>query len=156
MWIQNPGISDIAHWSESVTSSPHDLRANGQSPGEGKEAASAACWRAEDPAAARGELLAAVHDLDLVSLWEVFCAIDGRLNDIAASDDNTSDTILLELHRQWEGACTRAAVVPASTMEAQRAKASMLLQVLDVVAPTFATRGVHERLAESLARDVLR
>lgn len=139
-----------------MTSSPHDLPENDRSPGAGREVALAAYGKAGDASAARGEALAAVHDLDLIALWEVFCAIDSRLNDIAASDNDASDTVLLELHRQWERTCTRAAVVPAATVEAQRAKASMLLQVLEVVAPVFAERGLHERLAESLARDLLR
>lgn len=96
------------------------------------------------------------YEETLLRVEEEFLEIDRNLDQIVASGNDASNKTMLGLHQQWQGACSRAAILPAYTDRGLYAKANILLAVLAVVAPSTEKREPYEMLAESLARDVLR
>ena len=92
---------------------------------------------------------------EILRIVTYFGAIDREL-DRAATEERGEDSLAcLELHRRWVEACSRVAALPAPSSEECRAKAQMLLRVLNVVSPNPDEREPHELLAASLARDLL-
>lgn len=108
------------------------------------------------PAAGHDGAVGTNDDSELLAVAGDFRATDCCLNRVCALDTGMDEPVTAELHRKWEEYCSRAANLSASTEEGLRAKASMLLAVLEVLAPEPRQREPHERLAESLAEDLLR
>ena len=95
------------------------------------------------------------YDTVLLHVAREFHMLDARLDEFTAHEEQASDAAFLAVHREWLGACSRAAALPAATIEGRKAKARILLIVLNVISPNADQRQAHELLAASLARDLL-
>ncbi len=82
-----------------------------------------------------------------------FHAADAELERAMDSAEDESCE-LFALHKRWEDACLRAASMTARTESGRRAKAAMLLAVMEVTFDGDEAVNLHKRLAESLARDM--
>ena len=94
-------------------------------------------------------------DKELLEIAKEFAVIDALLDDCVAAESRPDVPRLLDLHREWLDACLRAAQLSSSTPQGQRAKASILISILEVCAPANPECQPHELLAASLARDLL-
>jgi hypothetical protein len=98
------------------------------------------------------------EDHEILHVYALFKALDARLDQLVECDAWVPEQLLKSLHGEWDQALSRAATLPARTVEGQRAKAAMLLAVMGVVlgGPEHPDADPHEALAVSLARDLTR
>jgi hypothetical protein len=98
------------------------------------------------------------EDHEIMRVHSIFEALDARLNWLVQCDAEVSEQIFKSLHAEWDQALSRAAALPARTVEGHRAKATMLLAAMRVVlgGPDQPDADLHETLAASLARDLTR
>ena len=113
---------------------------------------------ASDPSdvTADGPSIQAVPDRDaeLLRTCADFRDAHDKLDRLCAFDPDQFERQLFLLNQRWSDACLTAASLAAITPEGRRAKAAMLLTVMDVVlGPDAGDRDLHELLAASLARD---
>lgn len=93
-------------------------------------------------------------DAELLRACSEFRDAHAKLDRLFAFDPEQFEQQLFLLNQCWSDACLKAASLAATTPEGRRAKAAMLLTVLDVVlGPKHGDRELHEVLATSLARD---
>lgn len=93
-------------------------------------------------------------DAELLGACRDFREAHAKLDRLFAFDPDPSEDQLFLLHQRWSDACLKAASLAATTPEGRRAKAEMLLLVMDVVlGPNVGDRELHEVLAASVARD---
>ncbi len=95
-------------------------------------------------------------DAELLRTCSEFHQVNAELDRLVSNDLEPPEPRLRALHKSWQEACRRATSLVASTVEGRRAKAAMLVCVLDVILGQAQERELHELLAESLARDLLR
>ena len=91
----------------------------------------------------------------LCTLLNEFTCVDAALNDLVSADGEPGEHIFLALHRRWEDVCSRAAATGADTLPGLCAKAQILLGALRVLEPAEEGQTLLQRLAETLARDLL-
>lgn len=111
--------------------------------------------RTKDSVATFSDCAIEDSDTQVIKLTEYFWSVENKLDRLVQSESEDSTSSLLLLHQEWADICARVAALPSSTRKAQRAKAAMLLALIQVVAPAGGSRQPHEMLAASLARDLL-
>lgn len=72
------------------------------------------------------------QDAKLLCVCARFHAIDAELDRLVACDD-LPEQELMALHDQWSDALSQALILPAQTVEGQRAKAAVMKAALVVV-----------------------
>lgn len=96
-----------------------------------------------------------LEDIELLRVAREFHVVNSDLDILTEHEWSEFDSTLFGLHQEWTAACSRAATLPAISVEGRKAKAGILLAVLNVVSPKAEERQPHEMLAASLARDLL-
>lgn len=93
-------------------------------------------------------------DAPLMLAWSRFMDAHNELDRILDAGTEPDENRVFHLNGLWRDACVAAASYPAATPEGRRAKATMLLAVMDVLlGESRENCQLHEILATSLARD---
>jgi hypothetical protein len=91
---------------------------------------------------------------EVIRAYKAYGAADSELNRIVAVDPSSPNG--MAAHKRWKDACASMAKLPAKTTAELRLKAQMLISVLEVVSGGDDNLELHERLALSLARDLVK
>jgi len=106
----------------------------------------------ESPASAQsGE-----DDGELLRVCSEFEVVDAELDRLTDLDTDPPETELMALHRRWSLACRSCSTLDAHTSKGRRAKAKVLLSVIQVaLGGNLEGASLHELLALSLAQDLI-
>ena len=98
-----------------------------------------------------------MNDAELLRAGADFQAAEGAINRILEEMANPCDDALLDFHERLTQACEAMIRLSAQSHAGISAKARILLRLLELISAKSHPRAeLHERLAASLANDVLR